>query len=76
MANLIDNKQKEVIALAFTGNPAIDHQNIGWEFKFYKGPIPSATTRRAFGGEDYSVYNIRLDVRPVDHGGPLYQPLP
>ena len=76
MANLIDNKQKEVIGLAFTGNPAIDHNNIGWEFRFYKAPDSVGYYTGAFGGEDYSVYNIRLDARPVTMAAPLYRPLP
>ena len=75
MSNLIDNKQKEVIALAFTGNPAIDHQDTGWEFKFYKGADSVGYYTGAFGGEDYSVYNIHLDVRPIKMTAPLYQPL-
>jgi cyanophycinase len=76
MANLIDNKQKAVIGLAFTGNPAIDHQDIGWEFKFYKAAASLGYYTGAFGGEDYSVYNIRLDVQPIKMAAPLYQPLP
>jgi cyanophycinase len=76
MANLIDNRQKEVVALAFTGNPAVDHQDTGWEFKFYKGPDSIGYYTGAFGGEDYSVYNIHLDVRPIKLAAPLYQPLP
>jgi cyanophycinase len=75
MANLIDNKQAEVIGLAFAGNPAIDHQSIGWEFKFYKGSDSLGYSTAAQGGSDYSVYNIHLDVEPVRMAERLYEPM-
>ena len=60
MVNLIDNQQAEVIGLAFTGNPAIDHQSIGWVF-----------SERV----NNSGYNIHLDVEPVRMAERLYEPM-
>ena len=74
MANLIDNKQKEVVGLAF-GAPDSPKADLGFEFRFSKGEGSLGWYTGAFGGEDYSVYDIRLDVTPVRLARPLYTPL-
>ena len=74
MANLIDNKQTEVIGLAF-GNFAGEKPGLGFEFRFRKGPQSLGYYSGAFGGEDYSVMNILLDVVPVTMTRPLYRPV-
>lgn len=72
MQNLIDNAQQEVIGLAFSGpdGPAPEK---GYEFRFRKGIDSVGYFTGAFGGEDYSVVNIYLDVRPVEMSLPLYR---
>ncbi|TFW07624.1 cyanophycinase [Oxalobacteraceae bacterium OM1] len=72
MQDFIDNKQTEVIGLAF-GDPASDMPELGFEFRFSKGPDSAGYFTSAFGGEDYSVLNIRLDVRPIRMQVPLYR---
>lgn len=74
MANLIDNKQAEVVGLAF-GAPTGEKADLGFEFRFRKGPDSLGYYSGAFGGEDYSVMNIVLDVVPVTLARPLYRPL-
>jgi cyanophycinase len=74
MANLIDNKQTEVIGLAF-GAATGEKPDLGFEFHFRKGPDSIGYYSGAFGGEDYSVMNIVLDVVPVTLARPLYRPL-
>ena len=75
MANLIDNRQAEVIGLAFGGAGAGDKPDLGFEFRFRKGPDSLGYYSGAFGGEDYSVMNITLDVTPVQLTRPVYRPL-
>lgn len=74
MANLIDNAQREVIGLAF-GGPASTRPELGFEFRFRKGTDSLGYYTGAFGGEDYTVINILLDVTPVLLNQPLYRPL-
>ena len=74
MANLIDNKQKQVIGLAFiaSGNNA-SKPELGFEFRFRKGIDSLGYFTSASGGEDYTVANIYLDVSPVRMSKPLYR---
>ncbi len=72
MANLIDNKQREVIALAF-GAPDSKRAELGFEFRFRKSPDSLGYYTGAFGGEDYTVLNILLDVTPVTLAQPMYR---
>ncbi|MBL8516996.1 MAG: cyanophycinase [Betaproteobacteria bacterium] len=80
MGNFIDNPQREVIGLAFDAlqlaKPDADERTtIGFEFRFSKGKDSVGWFTSAFGGEDYTVANIRLDVTPVKMARPLYAPL-
>ena len=74
MANLIYNWQKEVVDLAF-GAPDSPKPDLGFEFRFSKGEGSLGWYVDAFGDEDYSVYNIRLEVTPVRLARPLHTPL-
>ncbi|MBT9456073.1 MAG: cyanophycinase [Burkholderiaceae bacterium] len=74
MGNLIDNAQREVTALAF-GGPGSARPELGFEFRFRKGADSIGYYTGAFGGEDYSVFNIYLDVTPITLSQPLYRPL-
>ncbi len=74
MANLIDNRQKEVIGLAFGVPGGKDSQpELGFEFRFRKGSDSLGFFASAFGGEDYTVANIYLDINPVRMSKPLYR---
>jgi cyanophycinase len=74
MSNLIDNRQREAVGLAF-GAAESPKGDLGFEFRFSKGPDSIGWYTGAFGGEDYSVFNIYLDVVPVRLARPLYRPL-
>jgi cyanophycinase len=58
------------VAKADRGEP------LGFEFRLYKGPDTVGWFTGAFGGEDYTVVNVHLDVRPVRVASPLYRALP
>ena len=74
MANLVDSAEREVIGLAF-GPPGSVRPELGWEFRFRKAADTLAYYTGAFGGEDYTVLNLMLDVRPITVHQPLYVPL-
>lgn len=74
MANLVDNAQREVIGLAF-GAPDSPRAELGWEFRFRKTERSLGYYSGAFGGEDYTVLEIALDVTPVTMRHPLYVPM-
>ncbi|TXT33201.1 MAG: cyanophycinase, partial [Planctomycetota bacterium] len=44
-----------------------------FEFKFYRGPDSKGWYTEEFGGEDYTVLNVHLDIRPIRINGPLYE---
>lgn len=77
MGNLIDNRQKAAIGLAFSGAPLASDKRpeLGFEFRLYKGADSIGYFTTAFGGEDYTVVNIYLDVTPVRFTQPLYAPI-
>jgi cyanophycinase len=69
MGKLIDSDQSEALGLAF-GGPQERAAKLGFEFRFSRGAdsvgYASATS------EAYSVYRLRLDVRPIALGWPAY----
>ena len=74
MSNLIDNTQKAVIGLAFSApGTKSTKPDLGFEFQFRKGNDSLGYFTSAFGGEDYTVTNIYLDVVPVQMSKPLYR---
>ncbi|MDN3920100.1 cyanophycinase [Roseateles violae] len=77
MAHLIDSPLTEVKGLTFTGHRvAGDAQpDLGFEFRLYKGAGSVGWFTGAFGGEDYTVLKLRLDVQPVTINRPFYTPL-
>ena len=77
MANLIDNKDSEAIGLAASGVPdaADTKPDLGFEFRLRRVPESIGWYTGAFGGEDYTVVNIALDVVPVLITRPMYKPL-
>ena len=72
MGRLIDNEESEAIGLAFSAADARDQPAEGFEFRFYRGPESRGWYTESFGGEDYTVLNIHLDIRPIAIAGPLY----
>ena len=75
MTNFIDNRQKEVVGLAFGTPGAKDAKpDLGFEFRFRKGHDSFGYFTSGLGGEDYTVINIYLDIRPVQMSNPLYRP--
>jgi cyanophycinase len=70
MGKLIDSDQLEAIGLTLDSANAVQ-PDLGFEFKFSRtgesvGYMSAAT-------EAYSVYNVRLDIRPIVVRRPLYQ---
>ena len=69
MGKLIDSDQSQALGLAF-GGPQEGAARLGFEFRFSRGAdsvgYASATS------EAYSVYRLRLDVRPIALGWPAY----
>jgi cyanophycinase len=70
MGKLIDSDQAEAIGLTLDSPNGVQ-PDLGFEFKFSRTGesvgYMSATT------EAYSVYNVRLDIRPIVVRRPLYQ---
>jgi cyanophycinase len=70
MAKLIDSDQLDAVGLTL-GSPHGAQPELGFEFKFsrtgdsvgYQSPVT----------DSYSVYNLRLDIRPILIRTPLYQ---
>jgi cyanophycinase len=77
MGNLLDNRQGEALGLAFAGVPLADdpEPDLGFEFRLKRGPESRGWYTGAFGGEDYTVLNLGLDITPVKMRRPLYEPL-
>ncbi len=70
MGKLIDSDQPEAIGLTLDSANSVQ-PDLGFEFKFSRtgdsvGYMSSAT-------EAYSIYNVRLDIRPIIVKRPLYQ---
>ncbi|MGA0609132.1 cyanophycinase [Caldimonas sp. KR1-144] len=80
MGNLIDNRDSELYGLAFDGRALRQAASeadaaLGFEFRLYRGPDSRGWYTGAFGGEDYTVVNLYLDITPVRMGRPFYRPL-
>lgn len=79
MAQLVDSPDRELHGLAFDGRrlrggDASDESQLGFEFRLYKGVDTLGWFTGAWGGEDYSLHRVLLDVRPVRMAQPLYRP--
>lgn len=79
MSHLIDSKQQTLIGLAFNaeGLAAQDINRkspaLGFEFRLRKGADSLGYFTGAWGGEDYTIINIYLDVVPISMARPLYK---
>jgi cyanophycinase len=74
LAKLINNKKPEAIGLAFDGFFATTHSTQGFEFRFYRAEDSVGWCTEAYGGEDYTVSNIHLDIRPIEVVAAFYKP--
>ena len=92
MAQLIDSPERELKGLAFNGRALLERHavgtpgtglasndpqpDLGFEFRLYKGADSLGYFTSAWGGEDYTVSRVYLDITPVRLNSPLYQALP
>lgn len=88
MTRLVDSPDPEARGLVFDGRallgpaaPAAGETagealpaDLGFEWRLYKGADTLAWYTGAWGGEDYSVHRIYLDITPVRMARPLYRP--
>ena len=72
MGTLMESVSPVAMGLAFDGHAARKHPVDGFEFKFTRDEESVAWYTESFGGDDYTVVNIRLDIRPIRIAGPLY----
>ncbi|WP_343632278.1 cyanophycinase [Roseateles sp.] len=80
MAQLLDGQAAELRGLAARLKPRLDgppgrDAPTAFEFRLYKGADTRGWFTGAFGGEDYTVVNVHLDVRPARVASPLYEPI-
>lgn len=72
MGTLMESVSPVATGLAFDGYLARKQPVDGFEFKFTRDDESVAWYTENFGGDDYTVVNIRLDIRPIKIAGPLY----
>jgi cyanophycinase len=70
MKKLVDSDQSEALGIAF-GAPRDAHPEQGFEFRFTKAP--DSVGYNSAASEAVSVFRLRMDVRPIDIGQPLYR---
>jgi cyanophycinase len=70
MGKFIDSDQPEAIGLTL-GSPRSDQPDLGFEFRFSRAGDSVGYLSAA--SEAYSVYNVRLDIRPIQIRLPLYR---
>ena len=76
MGQLIDASYAEVRGIAFHPQPAAADAlgALGFEFVLRKGPGSMGWTTEAGGGEDYTVRDLHLQVRPIRMAQPMFTP--
>jgi cyanophycinase len=77
MVQLLDGPAPEVRGLAYRANPRPGDPapELGFEFQLKRGPGLVGWRGASFGGDDYTVLGVRLDVVPVRVANPLFTPL-
>jgi cyanophycinase len=70
MGKLIDSDQPDAIGLTL-GSPNGVQPDLGFEFRLSR--IGDSVGYQSASTEAYSVYNVRLDIRPITIQRPLYQ---
>jgi cyanophycinase len=76
MCELIDSGDREAFGLAADLRPPADdpRPDLAFEFRLHKGADSLGWFTGRFGGEDYSVSNLYLDVAPVRLARPTHRP--
>lgn len=72
MGKLMENQHELAIGLAFDGDKARQESVDGFEFRFTRDDNSIGWFTEMFGSDDYTILNIRLDIRPIRIKGPLY----
>ena len=76
MSFVLDGPTAEIHGLAFDARPdASLPRDLGFEFRFYRGPDTEGWYAGVHGDDAYTIANVRLDVVPVKVAQPLYKPL-
>jgi cyanophycinase len=70
MGKLIDSDQLDAIGLTL-GSPRSDQPDLGFEFRFSRAR--DSVGYMSAASEAYSVYRLRLDIRPIRIRLPLYE---
>jgi cyanophycinase len=70
MSKLIDSDQPDAIGITL-GSPNGVQPDLGFEFRFTR--TDDSVGYQSSSMESYSIYNIRLDIRPILIRRPLYQ---
>jgi cyanophycinase len=70
MGKFIDSDQVDAIGLTL-GSPRGDQPDLGFEFRFSRAH--DSVGYMSAASEAYSVYNLRLDIRPIRIRLPLYE---
>lgn len=73
LAKLLDGTRSEATGLAFYGQIARVRPTKGFEFRFLRDKQSAGWFTEAYGNDNYTVLNIRLDIRPISIPGPLYE---
>ncbi len=73
LMKLLDGTRSEATGLAFYGHIARVRPTKGFEFRFTRDRRSVGWFTEAFGNDNYTVLNIRLDIRPIFLPGPLYE---
>jgi cyanophycinase len=76
MRQTVEHRDGQAIGLAFDGAAAQKGPTTGFEFRFYRDSDSRCWETGAFGGTDYTIQNIHLDIRPIEIRGPLYSNSP
>ena len=76
MSYVLDGPTAEIRGLAYDARPdASAPRDLGFEFRFYRGPDTSGWYADVHGDDAYTIANVRLDVVPVKVAHPLFKPL-
>ena len=70
MSKLIDSDQQDAIGITL-GSPNGVQPDLGFEFRFTR--TDDSVGYQSSSMESYSIYNVRLDIRPILIRRPLYQ---
>jgi len=70
MSKLIDSDQSDAIGITL-GSPSGVQPDLGFEFRFTR--TDESVGYQSSSMESYSIYNVRLDIRPILIRRPLYQ---